>query len=251
MYNYNLGLKPVLFEVFGYKIEAYPFFVILALITGLLIYMIQLRMDGIRNSNAIYIAIFAILFGTIGSKLPIVIMYWDEINNSAHPLDILYSGRTIVGGLVGGFLGTFLAKKLFNIKERMGNQLAIPVAFAMAVGRLGCLFRGCCYGIQAKFFWGIDFGDSIYRHPTQIYEIIFDVLLGIYLIYRKKKGVLPGQLFKIFLNSYLVFRFLLEFIRVEKVSFIGFTDFQLLCAVSVAYINREGIKKLLIRKKGE
>jgi len=248
MLDENWGLRPILFHVGGFPVEAYPVFVFLALVMGAVVYFIQLRLDNIRKSNALYIAIFAITGGTIGAKLPILFMYWNQLNSSPESIRLLLSGRTIVGGLIGGAAGTFLAKKLFRIKERLGNQIAIPVAMGMAVGRLGCLLRGCCYGRQTSLPWGMDFGDHLARHPTQIYEMIFDLLLAVFLGWKKSRGVKPGELFKIFLNGYLSFRFLLEFIRVEKVSLMGMTGFQLLCAVSLIYINRQGILQIFQRK---
>lgn len=248
MINDTWGLRPVLFHIGGLPIESYPVFLLLALAVGILVYILQLRLDNIHKSNAFYIAIFAITGGTIGSKLPIMIMYWNTINSDPQTANILFSGRTIVGGLIGGAVGTFAAKRIFRIKERLGNQIAIPVAAGMAVGRIGCLLRGCCYGKPTILPWGIDFGDHILRHPTQVYEIIFDLVLVLYLYLRKKNGVKPGELFKIFLNFYLSFRFLLEFIRVEKVSAIGLTDFQILCVVSVIYINRFVIIKYFKRR---
>lgn len=245
MINETWGLKPILFYIGRFPVESYPVFLFIALVTGIIVYMIQLKLDRITKSNALYIAIFAIIFGTIGSKLPIIIMYWNQINSDPNSLDILMSGRTIVGGLIGGAAGTFLAKKIFKIKERLGNQIAIPVAAGMAVGRLGCLMRGCCYGKPTGLPWGIDFGDHIMRHPTQIYEMIFNVALVFVLAWKKTRGVKPGELFRIFLNCYMSFRFLLEFIRVEKISFIGLTDFQLLCVVSLFYINRHVILQFL------
>lgn len=238
MTNENWGLMPILFHAGGFAVEAYPVFVFFALIIAFIIYRVQLKRDHIQNINSFYIAIFAIIGGMIGSKLPIIIMYWNELNARPGAIETLLSGRTIVGGLIGGTTGTFLAKKIFGIKERLGNQIALPVAAGMAIGRLGCLFRGCCYGRPTNLLWGIDLGDHIARHPTQIYEILFDIALISFLGWKKKKEVQPGELFKIFLNCYLSFRFLLEFIRVEKIILLGLTDFQLLCAISLVYINR-------------
>jgi phosphatidylglycerol:prolipoprotein diacylglycerol transferase len=248
MLNITWGLKPVLFYIGAIPVESYGVFMVLALIVGFLIYYRQLQKDQVKSSNALYIVIFALIGGVIGSKIPILIIYWKEINAAPGSANILLSGRTIVGGLIGGAVGTFGAKKLFKIKERMGNQIAIPVAAGMAVGRIGCTLRGCCYGKPTSLPWGIDFGDQIYRHPTQIYEILFDVFLVLYLSWKKKGEVAPGELFKIFLNFYMSFRFFLEFIRVEKVSFIGLTAFQLLCVISLVYINRNAIILHLKRK---
>lgn len=249
MTNADWGLMPILFEIGGYPVEAYPVFMFLALVTGFIAYWIQLRLDKVQKSNAIYIAIFAIVGGTIGSKLPMIFIYWNQINANPEDLNLLISGRTIVGGLLGGAVGTLLAKRIFKIKERLGNQIAIPVALGMAVGRIGCLLRGCCYGQATSLPWGIDLGDHIHRHPTQIYEMIFDMALVVLLIGIKAKGVKPGELFKWFMNCYLSFRFLLEFIRVEKIAFMGLTDFQWLCVVSLVYINRTFLLKWKIRKE--
>ncbi|MDF2890607.1 MAG: prolipoprotein diacylglyceryl transferase [Clostridia bacterium] len=251
MLDETWGLKPVLFYIGKYPVEAYPVFLLIAIATGIGVYVWQLKKDGIRSSNALYIAIFAIFGGTIGAKLPLIFIYWNELNSNPDSLNILLSGRTIVGGLIGGAAGTFLAKKMFGIKDRLGNQLAIPVAVAMAVGRIGCLLRGCCYGQPTALPWGVDFGDHIFRHPTQVYEIIFDLSLVCFLIWKKKKELKPGELFRTFLNSYLSFRFLLEFIRVEKISSLGLTDFQLLCVISLIYINRKEIFNLILGKKGK
>lgn len=247
--NEAWGLKPVLFKIGGFSIEAYPVMLFLALFTGILIYVWQLRKDGIKSSNAFYIALFGIVGGTIGAKLPLIFMYWDKINSNANSLNSILQGRTIVGGLIGGMVSILIAKRIFNIKERMGNQLAIPIAIAMAIGRVGCLLRGCCYGKETHLPWGMDFGDHILRHPTQIYEIIFDIAMVIYLSIRKQKGVKPGQLYSIFLNCYLSFRFLLEFIRVEKVSFIVLTDFQILCIVGLLFINRKYLLSLFMKRE--
>lgn len=245
--NEAWGLKPVLFKIGEFPIESYPVMLFLALLVGIGIYLWQLKKDGIKSSNAFYIALFGIVGGTIGAKLPLIFMYWDEINSNTNSLNAVLQGRTIVGGLIGGTVSIFIAKRIFNIKERMGNQLAIPIAVAMAIGRVGCILRGCCYGKETHLVWGVDFGDHILRHPTQVYEIIFDIAMVLYLSIRKRKGVKPGQLYSIFLNGYLSFRFLLEFIRVEKVSFIVLTDFQILCIVGLLFINR---KYIFMRKEG-
>lgn len=225
--------------------------ILLALVTGIWLYRLQLWQDHIRGWDAFYIAVFALTGGILGAKLPIIIMHWQELNTTPAALVSVLSGRTIIGGLIGGFAATWGGKKLFGIKDRLGNQIAIPVAAGMAVGRIGCLLRGCCYGEATTLPWGVDFGDHVLRHPTQAYEIVFDVMLVLYLVWRKRQGVQAGELFKVLLNSYLSFRLVLEFIRVEPVMWWGLTGFQWLCLVSLLYINRDYIKERLIPKRSE
>jgi phosphatidylglycerol:prolipoprotein diacylglycerol transferase len=248
------GLKPILFEINGVGITAYGTFMFLAFAVGFGIYKLLLRQDGIRHSNAMYIALFALVGGAIGSKLPLFFMYWNQLGE-ASTLALILSGRTILGGLIGGTLGVMLAKRAFKIEAKMGNQIAIPVAVGMAIGRIGCLLNGCCYGKETTLPWGINFGDHILRQPTQIYEIIFDLSLAICLYLYKMKTVKtgkilpPGILFRYFLNAYLSFRFLLETIRVEKVGLLGLTDFQWLCLVSLLFINRKVVTYESIRRR--
>jgi prolipoprotein diacylglyceryltransferase len=241
------GLRPILFEIGDISVMSYPFFVTLAMFVGFGIYMAQIKKDQVRNMNAFAIVIFALIGGAIGAKLPLLFIYWKELTVDGLNPAIIFAGRSIVGGLLGGLLGAKLVKKSLKIDVRLGNQIAIPVAFAMAIGRIACLLEGCCYGKPTNSSYGIDFGDHILRHPTQLYELVFDVILGIYLIYRKKKGIEPGGLFRLFINSYLGFRFFNEFIRVEVVGWLGLTDFQWICMISLIFINRTTIIRLLMK----
>lgn len=243
------GIRPVLFKVGGMNIGAYQFFMSLALIVGLSLYFYEIKKVKKDNMKGLYLVLFAVLGGAIGAKIPLLFMYWDEIVTDPNKYNLLLSGRTIIGGLLGGFLGAFVARKIFGIKERMGNQIAIPLVLGMAIGRIGCFFTGCCYGVATGFGMGVDFGDHLLRHPTQLYEMVFDLGLAAFLLWKKRRNPLPGELFRIFMNAYLSFRFLLEFIRVELRSPIGLTNFQLICVVSLLFINRKRIKGILTGEK--
>ncbi len=235
-----------MFQINGFPVDTYPVMIMVALLTGILLYRHQLRQDRIQGWEAFYIAVLALSGGILGAKLPIIIMHWQELNSAPLSWATILSGRTIVGGLLGGFAATWGGKKLLGIEGRLGNQIAIPVAVGMAVGRIGCFLRGCCYGEATTLPWGVDFGDHIRRHPTQVYEIVFDIILAGFLIWKKRYGVVQtGELFRIFLNSYLSFRFMLEFIRVEPLGALGLTAFQWLCLVSLLYMNRSFIWQLI------
>lgn len=96
--NEAWGIKPVLFRIGKFPIESYPVMLFLALLAGIGIYVWQLKKDDIKSSNAFYIALFGIVGGTIGAKLPLIFMYWDEINSNTNSLNAVLQGRTIVGG---------------------------------------------------------------------------------------------------------------------------------------------------------
>jgi phosphatidylglycerol:prolipoprotein diacylglycerol transferase len=125
-------------------------------------------------------------------------------------------GKTVVGGLLGGWIGVELAKKLEGVRARTGDVFAIPLCIGIAVGRVGCFLAGLAddtYGKQTHLPWGVDFGDGILRHPTQLYEIIFLLLLASLLHWMAGRPYPTGTRFRVFLAAYLAWRFLIDFLK--------------------------------------
>ncbi len=221
------GVLPVLFKVGDIPISSYSFFMLLAIVLGSLVYWLEARKQKMANENSFYIIIAALIGGAIGAKLLIVIYYWNQIVASFPDLTILLSGRSILGGLVGGFLGVLLVKKKLKIQGRRGNLFVPAIALGVAIGRIGCFLAGCCFGDPTSLPWGVDFGDGILRHPTQLYESLF--MLGVFFYSKwklKDKKLKPGQLFNQFIIIYFVWRFLVSFIRAEPSVLFGLDFFQ-------------------------
>jgi phosphatidylglycerol---prolipoprotein diacylglyceryl transferase len=238
------GVRPILFHLSGFDVPAYPFFVTVGLVVGLSIYAYESRRKRSLNENGIFIAVGSLTGGILGAKLlELVLNYKIVVANIADP-GIWLSGRTIVGGLIGGTIGAMLTKRVLGIKERRGNLFAPAVAMGVAIGRMGSFFRGCCYGKPTVLPWGVDFGDGIARHPTQLYESLFMLVMFTYLERVKdREDVRPGQLFKTLMVSYFIFRFLVEFIRVEPVVFVGMTSFQIISVGVILYLVRQDVPK--------
>jgi phosphatidylglycerol---prolipoprotein diacylglyceryl transferase len=125
-------------------------------------------------------------------------------------------GKTIVGGLLGGWIAVELTKRVRHIHSRTGDLFAVPLCIGIAVGRIGCLLAGLdddTYGTPTSLPWAINFGDGIPRHPTQLYEILFLIALA-YLLHRYNQRPHPeGATFRLFLFAYLTWRLLIDFIK--------------------------------------
>jgi phosphatidylglycerol:prolipoprotein diacylglycerol transferase len=154
-----------------------------------------------------------------GSRLLGLAEQWPTLRaawRSGHLLALLISpgGKTIVGGLLGGWLSVELIKRVSGIRRRTGDLFALPLCVGIAIGRVGCFIAGLAddtYGKPTHLPWAVDFGDGIGRHPVQIYEILFLVLLGIAV---STKAKLPeGARFRIFLGSYLAWRVAIDFLK--------------------------------------
>ena len=82
----------------------------------------------------------------------------------------------------------------------------------------------------------MDLGDGIPRHPVTLYEIIFLGLVWWVLLRTQKNLPLEnGALFKIFMISYLLFRFVLDFIKPHYSLPLGLSSIQLACLLGILY----------------
>lgn len=232
----NWGVKPELFSIGNFGISSYSFFVLLGLIVGLLVYYFLAKKEKKLNEKSFYVLMAALFGGILGAKIVEWIINFPAIINDLSNIAPILSGRTILGGLLGGTLAVMFIKYKLKIKEKKGNLFAPGIAIGVVIGRIGCFLVGCCYGIKTALPWGVDFGDGIFRHPTQIYESIFMLIMFFVLLYRRKKAK-PGQLFYLLMNSYFIFRFFEEFIREEPRLFLGLTIFQYISLGCLIFIN--------------
>lgn len=182
----------------------------------------------ITGRQKIAIGIGAFCGAMIGAKLPFVAAKWPHVLSATA---WLAHGKTILAGIVGGYLGVEIAKRIAGVTVKTGDTFAVPVAVAVAIGRVGCCVGGCCYGIRTELPWGMHFhlaGDSpvVLRHPTQLYEAGFHIVMAMLLISLLRRGLLRGQLIKFYLLCYLTFRFLTEWLRPEIPLFGGLTGYQ-------------------------
>jgi prolipoprotein diacylglyceryltransferase len=128
------------------------------------------------------VIVAAILGAAIGSKVP----GWLEDPTALwHGAAAFWpGGKTIVGGLLGGTIAVEWEKRRLGVAVRTGDLFVMPIVVGIAVGRVGCFLGGTndhTWGTPSGLPWAIDFGDGISRHPTQLYEIVFLVVLAVVL----------------------------------------------------------------------
>ncbi len=225
---------PVVVTAGPLSLSAHLVFESVAYAIGFYIYSRSRRLDGdfLSASNRSTVIAAAIVGAALGSR----ILYWleDPGFTLRHILEPVYllAGKTIVGGLLGGTFAVEWAKGRAGITRRTGDLFAVPMAVAMAVGRIGCFLDGLpdhTYGIVTTLPWGIDFGDGIHRHPTQLYEVLFLVSLAFWL---RRPVRREGDRYRTFLAAYLTFRLAVDFLK-PGVAFAGLTCLQWACAIGI------------------
>lgn len=165
----------------------------------------------------------ALIGGTLGAKIPWLVMDYEGLLTGT----VWFSdGRTLTFGLVGGYLGVEITKLALGIRIKTGDSFAVPLAATIAVGRLGCLYAGCCFGIASQLPWAVDFGDGVARHPTQLYEAVFHASAAFVLHRLGAAGRFERQRVKLYIISYCVYRFVTELIRPEPHLSLGLTLYQ-------------------------
>jgi phosphatidylglycerol:prolipoprotein diacylglycerol transferase len=193
--------------------------------------------DQISAENRLIIFIGAAFGAFVGSH--VVGVLENPALLSKFSLIYFMGNKTIVGGMLGGVIGVELTKKKIGVTVSSGDLMVYPLILAMIIGRTGCFLAGLedgTYGIASNLPWAINFGDGIRRHPTNLYEIAFWILLWIILnAVERRRQFTDGSKFKVFMASYLLFRFLDEFIKPDYFFSFGFSVIQLVCIAGILY----------------
>lgn len=154
----------------------------------------------------------AVFGAACGSKLLYVLQYWHALQTQ--PALVWWSGKTIAGGLLGGWVGVELAKLAVRWPHSTGDLFIWPLLMGMCIGRVGCQLAGLedlTYGGMTSLPWGWDYGDGVLRHPVALYEVAGLLIIGAVLLRcRHALARVAGDRFKAFMIGYLLLRLLLE-----------------------------------------
>jgi len=162
-------------------------------------------------------AIPVLAAGLIGAKVTYLFTNRAEISGDWHALiSLVRGGFVFYGWVAGGVAGAVWWARRRALPLLGYCDMAAPgLAFALAIGRLGCFFNGCCYGKPVG--WGLVFpslGDGLARHPTQLYEVAGATAIGLLLLrVPVPEPARRGRVFAWFLIAYAALRFTDEFLR--------------------------------------
>ena len=237
------NLNPVALEIFSLKIHWYS----LAYIFGIMFGWIYCKkkliddkkildlFDGLIN----YLIIGIIVGGRVGYILIYNLDYY--LANFSEILMIWKGGMSFHGGLVGIVVSTFIFSKKNNVNAFIFLDLiAIVAPIGIFLGRISNFINSELYGKESDIFWSVKFlaVDEVYRHPSQIYEAIFEgivLFLILNYLYRKKVFINPGIISSIFLILYSVFRIIIEYFREPDIQ-LGYLIFNLTMGQIVSII---------------
>ena len=228
------SIDPILISLGFLDIRWYSLSYIFTFIFGSILIK-KLNKKSLNNLSDIQIDkffVWAVLGVIIGGRVGYVLFYQLQLffQNPLYIFQIWKGGMSFHGALMGIILTTIIFCKknnqnMFYFLDLVSLSAPIGIFF----GRISNFINSELYGTETNLPWAVQFIkiDNLYRHPTQLYEAIFEgLILFLILIYLKNKGLMKitGLMSGIFLICYSIFRFMIEFLRVpdEQIGYLLF-----------------------------
>ena len=237
------NFDPVAFNLFSLEIRWYS----LSYIFGIIFAWIYCKKFLIKDKKILelfddlisYIIIGMILGGRLGYIIFYNLDYY--LMNISEILMIWKGGMSFHGGLIGVIIATYIFSKKNKINSFIFLDLiSISAPIGIFLGRISNFINSELYGRETDLPWSVKFEkiDNIPRHPSQIYEALFEgIILFILLnyIFRKSLYNLPGTISAFFLIFYSIFRFFIEFTREPDIQ-IGYIVFNLTLGQMLSFL---------------
>lgn len=180
------------------------------------------KKEGVDPQKVYDTCFWIIVSAIVGARIVYILVNLDHFINS--PMDVVklwQGGLVFYGGLIGAAAGVVVCTRKYGLDLWQFADLAAPgLALGHAVGRIGCLFAGCCWGAQTDVPWAITFHNAaslaptgIPLHPTQIYSSLNEFSLFILLTLIRPWRSFRGQIFLTWLALYSIGRGVIEAFR--------------------------------------
>lgn len=254
----HIDVHPVAFSIGALEVRWYGIFLALAVVwlIAWVWWHIRSGKSKISTDTLMTLALVGIPSGIIFARLvhvfdnivvaklhPELALSGEVIDYSLEPGRIIGGdGLTAYGAVLGAALGIWIYCKIAKVKIGYVFDLIAPaVMMAQAIGRVGCLLNGCCYGVETSLPWGLEYTNpaslgfySGFAHPTVLYEIIFCVIGFLVLLKLRGRFKPEGSLFLIYFCLYSSWRIGSDFLRDGSPFLFGLHQAQVISIIVLA-----------------
>lgn len=229
---------PLFLRLGPWALHPHLVFELLAYFVGFRLYLAERRRrgDALDDPRRWWVVAAAAIGAAGGARLLYLLECPAETLRHLGDPAYLLGGKTIVGGLAGGWLAVEGVKRLLGVSGRTGDLFAIPLTAAIAIGRIGCFLSGLddhTHGLPTSLPWGIDLGDGVPRHPTPLYEIAFLAGLAGLLVAWRRRSPATGDLFRGFVVGYFSFRLVVDVLKPTPCRGFGLSAIQWTCLAAL------------------
>ena len=230
-------MHPEFIQIGSRTIYWYGVLMAAAFLAGMMHWRLLGRREGRDAAFCTDLAFWIMVAGILGARVSYVVANCGHY--AQHPWDI---PRIDKGGVIyyGGFIGAVIAVAVIARLRRepllaLGDFAITAVPLGHALGRIGCFLNGCCYGVPGTAPWCVVLPavDGTPRQPVQLYEAAFNLALYVFLTLTYRKRRPSGTVLALYLLTYPMGRFLLEFLRGdERLHGLGLTHAQIISVMA-------------------
>lgn len=226
-------MHPVLIELGPLVIRWYGLMIAVACVLGIWLAGKEAERKGI-NKDKIQDFFLYIIFGALIGARFYYVAFSDWAYFSDNPLSVFaiwQGGLAIHGGVLGGVLvGLFYTRRKKVSFWKFADMVAPSLILGQAIGRIGCFFNGDAHGYPTNLPWGLVYSPESPAgqmfpgqplHPTQLYEMVFNLIIFVVLWKVRKKIKVDGHLFFLYVILYSVIRIFVEHFRADKLTYFG------------------------------
>jgi len=207
-------MYPIICSIGPFTVYSYGLMLAAAFLTGASLIASRAKRTGLPSEAMYNLCFIGVIAGIFGARLLYVIEHFSLYRRDLLEMVMLqHGGLSWIGGFAGGSAAAwwYLAKKKIPLYPAL-DCIAPYLALSQAIGRIGCLLNGCCYGIHgAGCLYFPSLGDCVL--PTQIYSSLLLIVIFLILRARQERHHPPGEVFFLYLFLYSIKRFGLEFLR--------------------------------------
>ena len=219
------------FELFGatrgpFTLHTYGVILACAFLLALWLASVRARHAGLDVQRVTDLGVWTLIAGLVGAKLLLLVVDWSFYSkNPRELLSILQSGGVFYGGLIAGMITAVYILRRYSLPGwQTADVLAPAIVLGQAIGRIGCLAAGCCWGRATQLPWAVTYSDiqanrqvgtpmDVHLHPTQIYESLFATAILLFLLWLTPRKRFHGQILVTYVGLYSLVRFGLEYLR--------------------------------------
>ena len=226
-------MHPEICKIGPFTIYSYGLMLALAFMVSFALIQQQAKRQNINHAPIFNLAFIVFISGIMGARIFYVLenlSYY--LKNPVEIIILQHGGLSWFGGLILAIISAavYLKKKKLPIYKTL-DLIAPFVALGQAIGRIGCLLNGCCFGRVSKFGLYFAVHEKVLI-PTQLYSSLSLLLVFVVLRFLQGKPHKEGQIFFTYLLLYSLKRFIIEFWRADsEVMFLGLTLFQIISFV--------------------
>lgn len=226
-------MHPTVVKFGSFAIHSYGLLLAIAFLVAIQLFLARGRARGLPEDRLSTLSLWLLVLAIVGGRLLFVATHWDEYKVDPLAIFRLWEGGLILyGGYALAIAGGILYVRRAGLSVwRVGDAAAPSMALGVGIGRLGCFFNGCCFGLPTTLPWGIHFPPESYSssvfphdrlHPSQLYMSAAGFLLFAALLALDKKRRFDGWLFWSYIAMDAGLRFLIDFTRYyDETSFLG------------------------------